>query len=24
MRNLNLYLMWRAQGLPIEVPAVRK
>ena len=24
MRNLNLYLMWRAQGLAIEVPAVRK
>ena len=24
MRDLNLYLMWRAQGLPIEVPAVRK
>ena len=24
MRNLNLYLMWRAQGLQIEVPAVRK
>ena len=24
MRNLNLYLMWRAQGLPIEIPAVRK
>jgi sulfur-oxidizing protein SoxA len=24
MRDLNLYLMWRAQGLLIEVPAVRK
>jgi len=24
MRNLELYLKWRAEGLPIEVPAVRK
>jgi sulfur-oxidizing protein SoxA len=24
MRQLALYLMWRAEGLPIEVPAVRK
>jgi sulfur-oxidizing protein SoxA len=24
MRDLNLYLMWRAQGLLIEVPAIRK
>jgi hypothetical protein len=24
MRQLALYLMWRGEGLPIEVPAVRK
>ena len=24
MRNISLYLMWRAQGLKIEVPSVRK
>ncbi len=24
MRNIELYLKWRAEGLPIEVPAVRK
>lgn len=24
MRQLSLYLAWRAQGLPVEVPAVRK
>ena len=24
LRQLSLYLMWRGQGLPIEVPAVRK
>ena len=24
MRNIGLYLMWRAQGLKIEVPSVRK
>ncbi len=24
MRQLSLYLHWRAQGLPVEVPAVRK
>ncbi len=24
MRQMALYLMWRGEGLPIEVPAVRK
>ena len=24
LRQLSLYLMWRAEGLPVEVPAVRK
>jgi L-cysteine S-thiosulfotransferase len=24
LRQLSLYLMWRGQGLPVEVPAVRK
>ena len=24
MRNIELYLKWRAEGLPLEVPAVRK
>jgi sulfur-oxidizing protein SoxA len=23
-RQLSLYLMWRGEGLPLEVPAVRK
>jgi hypothetical protein len=24
MRQLALYLSWRAEGLPVEAPAVRK